>query len=829
MIQDLPFILSWWLMLFGLGLLIWPLTKRIFSNFFDLGYPFAKILAILLLSYLTWLLGSLKILPFFRETILLVIVFLALINLLIFKTASKEVETKDAIAYRLFPSFLRVFRERGVKILLFEELLFFLAFLFWAWVRAHEPSIHGLEKFMDFGFINSILKSNFFPPHDMWLSPSADPRYNGTFTINYYYFGHLTAAILTKLSGIDSAITYNLVLASLFALCFTGAFSIGGNLINSREHENTRTKERGEPTKFFLFAISERLSPIFRSSRAISRAVRERKNFRGRPQRSNILAGLLTAFLVTLAGNLHPIYLFLKDSTKYWYPDATRFIPFTIHEFPIYSWVVADLHGHVFDIPFVLLAIAMLISVFSFQFSVFSLGLLGLVLAVLYMTNAWDGIIYFGLSGLVILVAHLKTSGRVDRITKAQSSKLKAQSYNLKRKTRLSFKFFAVVLTFALLALSFLLFSLPFNLNFQPFVKGIGVNCPLSFLPEKWGPFIFEKQNCQRSPIWMLAILWGFFYFNAAAFLIYLFRSSSKQTQNSKLKTERTKKRFRDLTCRFDICHLRFEILRKVDIFLFLMIVLSTFLLIFPEFFYAKDIYPAHFRANTMFKLGYQAFIMMSIASGYIIAQALSRFKQMKKQIKTDKFFVILLFCYFVILLPQLFLVSIYPYYAIVSYYGNLKIYHGLDGAAWLKQQYPDDYEAIKWLKRNTKHETCYMLHVTCYPPIVVEAVGESYTDYARVSAYTGLPTIIGWPVHEWLWRGSYDEAGARIPEVQTIYESKDLEETKKMLEKYKVTYVFIGSLEREKYKNLNEGKFNQLGKIVFQSGETKIYQLPTW
>ena len=121
------------------------------------------------------------------------------------------------------------------------------------------------------------------------------------------------------------------------------------------------------------------------------------------------------------------------------------------------------------------------------------------------------------------------------------------------------------------------------------------------------------------------------------------------------------------------------------------------------------------------------------------------------------------------------------------------------------------------------------MLHVTCYPPIVVEAVGESYTDYARVSAYTGLPTIIGWPVHEWLWRGSYDEAGARIPEVQTIYESKDLEETKKMLEKYKVTYVFIGSLEREKYKNLNEGKFNQLGKIVFQSGETKIYQLPTW
>jgi len=42
-----------------------------------------------------------------------------------------------------------------------------------------------------------------------------------------------------------------------------------------------------------------------------------------------------------------------------------------------------------------------------------------------------------------------------------------------------------------------------------------------------------------------------------------------------------------------------------------------SFLIIIPEFFYIKDIYPAHFRANTMFKLGYQAFIIMGIASTY--------------------------------------------------------------------------------------------------------------------------------------------------------------------------------------------------------------------
>ena len=80
---------------------------------------------------------------------------------------------------------------------------------------------------------------------------------------------------------------------------------------------------------------------------------------------------------------------------------------------------------------------------------------------------------------------------------------------------------------------------------------------------------------------------------------------------------------------------------------------------------------------------------------------------------------------------------------------------------------------------------------------VIAEAVGESYTDYARVSAYTGLPTIVGWPVHEWLWRGSYDEAGKRIPEVETLYQTLDLDAARKIIDKYQVEYIFVGSFER--------------------------------
>jgi len=101
-------------------------------------------------------------------------------------------------------------------------------------------------------------------------------------------------------------------------------------------------------------------------------------------------------------------------------PTQRVFIYHTIHEFPIYSWTVADLHGHVLDIPFVLLSIAFLFSLLVMQkatdekttigqtFQVHPLHLLfiGLLLAAMYMTNAWDGAIYWLLAAMTLIVIH---------------------------------------------------------------------------------------------------------------------------------------------------------------------------------------------------------------------------------------------------------------------------------------------------------------------------------------------------------------------------------------------------------------------------------------
>jgi len=788
--SDASYVIIWWLTIFVIGLTTIPLCFTLFSRFIDKGYIFTKVLGIFISSYIIWLAANLHILPFNRLTILIVLIGLGLVNLVIWaKRGGKNG---------------RITLPWGLMIL--EECLFFATLAFWSYVRATEPSVRGLEKFMDFGFVNSILRANFFPPLDMWLTRS--PEYLGGYFINYYYYGHYVSAFLTKLSGIDPAVAYNLAMATLGAFTFALPFSLGMNL-------------------FYLFIKSRDTQSTFNVK--------------------YLIVGLLAGFLVCFGGNLHTLYVFTSGypnedpvppwklsagfhPDRYWYPNATRFIPNTIHEFPIYSFVVADLHGHVSNIPFVLFALAILLTQMMKKSekeieksntkkfdstSVASLAnefenyttvplliilIMGVLLSVMYMTNAWDGVIYMILTGFVFLYINIRSNP--------------------------SFKV-AIYKTFSaslFLVFFFLLAGLPFSLNFKPFVSGIGVLCAPAFLSGKTiGPLLFEADHCQRSPIYMLVILWGFFYFNVIGFLFLILIPKIKAILSTNRKIPeltRIKTRIYSNGKLSEFIRAPIRIIREfspIDVFVIIMIFISTLLLIFPELFYMKDIYPAHYRANTMFKLGYQAFMMLGLVSTYVYFRIRQAWQDRRKPLSV----ILYNFCFMILF----FLVAIYPYFAINSYYGGLKNYIGLDGLKWLANEFPDDYQAIDWIAKNIRCSDVSGADCT-NQPVIAEANGDSYTDYARVSANTGLPTIVGWPVHEWLWRGSYDEAGKRIPEVAAIYESTDSNQINEILRKYNVEYIFLGSLERQKYLNLNEDNLATLGKVVFESGETKIYKV---
>jgi uncharacterized membrane protein len=704
-IQDILYILRWFFTFFVISVTFLPLTFSLFNKFSDKGYIFSKIIGVGILSYLVFILGVLKIVTFSFPTILISIIFLFCINYFVFR--------KNDIITTI---------RKNIKIFLAEEILFLLALVLWSYVRGNYPDIFGLEKFMDFGFVNSILRSDYFPPKDMWYSP---------LPINYYYFGHLITAVITKLTSIPSFISYNLMISTIFALTFISTFSIGMNL-------------------FFDFKSS--LKPK--------------------------IAGLFSAILLTFGGNLTTIYAFFKAYSPadnpvplwklpflpfsfpndFWYPNATRFIPFTIHEFPIYSFVVSDLHGHVLDIPFVLLIVALSLSIFiEKQLKLFHLIFISFLLSVMYMTNAWDGFIYLLLILFVIFFVN---------VSKMNWKDLFSNSF-----------FYPLLKKILVLVVGFLAFSLPFSLNFKPFVSGIGVLCAPSILTNlgRFGPFLFESNHCQKSPVWQLVMLYGFFYFFVISFILFL-------KKNKHYKSTR------------------------VDFFILILIGLSTLLIIVPEFIYVKDIYPMHYRANTMFKLVYQAFMLLSISSSYILFKLLFGIKN--KIIKLIFFVIVVILSFFIL---------IYPVFAITSYYRNLKTYDSLDGLKYLNKTYPEDYKLITWINENIKNQ-----------PVILEANGDSYTEYARISANTGLPTVIGWPVHEWLWRGTYDIVAPRIEDVQIIYTSLDLEQTKTLIKKYNIIYVVISTLEKSKYPNLNENKFKSLGKIVYKNDKATLYKINT-
>jgi uncharacterized membrane protein len=140
-----------------------------------------------------------------------------------------------------------------------------------------------------------------------------------------------------------------------------------------------------------------------------------------------------------------------------------------------------------------------------------------------------------------------------------------------------------------------------------------------------------------------------------------------------------------------------------------------------------------------------------------------------------------------------------------------------LDGWKWVENTFPDDYAAIEWARANLPREA-----------VILEATGDQYSFDNRVSVATGLPTVLGWGGHELQWRGNYDEAGPRQSDVERIYSSVDLSETRELLDKYGVDFVVVGDIERKKYK-LNPvliDKFGKLGEQVFEQGSMRIYRV---
>jgi YYY domain-containing protein len=140
----------------------------------------------------------------------------------------------------------------------------------------------------------------------------------------------------------------------------------------------------------------------------------------------------------------------------------------------------------------------------------------------------------------------------------------------------------------------------------------------------------------------------------------------------------------------------------------------------------------------------------------------------------------------------------------------------GLDGLRWMAREAPGDRESVFWLRTHAVEGA-----------VLAEATGNAYSDYGRIGAASGLPTVLGWENHEGLWRGggSVAETSARKRDLKLIYTSEESGGVFKLLHQYQVRYVFVGTLEKRDF-GPNAFPMRANFRRAFANGDAAIFEI---
>jgi YYY domain-containing protein len=240
-----------------------------------------------------------------------------------------------------------------------------------------------------------------------------------------------------------------------------------------------------------------------------------------------------------------------------------------------------------------------------------------------------------------------------------------------------------------------------------------------------------------------------------------------------------------------------------------LLALMGLLLTVAPEFVYLQDVFMT--RMNTIFKFYFQAWVLWSLAGAWQLTVWLQPIKGAMKQTVGRRIAA-------AVALLMIAAGLIYTVLAIPARAREQGVPWTLDGAAWLQHSYPEDAAAIAWLNDNIEGT-----------PVIVEAPGDQHRAYVyegRISAFTGLPAVLGWGGHQLQWRGNYDESGAREADLSILMTTLNHTEAARILERYNVGYIYVGPLERQRYPEEALAKFAEMFPTVYDQNGVTIYQV---
>ncbi len=815
-------LLSMWALLEIVGVICLPLTVTLFKNLPDRGWAFTKGVGITVLAFCVWLpLMTLRFLPFSQG-------FIAGVLLLIL--------AGNAIGLaHTWKSIVQVIRTHLGYVIACELIFLGMVFLL-GWIRSYTPNIQSFEMYMDEGILAAIMRSPHFPPNDPWLSG---------YPINYYYYAHYTIALRAKLLGQSPSIAFNTGISTAFGLTALNIFGVTCNIVawasQRRRTGDDDWMEHPGPGCFRRKPASQSTSlPVL--TRAIP-------------------FGVLSLLMGVVLGNLASTQQWWEQRGNlpafYWF-NVSRVVAKTINEFPAFSFLLSDFHAHVLTLAFTILAVAAIFNLFLERGSgedaaaqglrVFGrgwrlplhLGFLAMVLGGLFTMNGWDLPTYLGLAVLCLALQQWLAYQRVcpelvlDVFTAGTS----------------------------LIALSFFLYA-PFYLQFISPSQGIGIvdGANRSPLPDEmliYGTFLFvfvslllasffqprptapraeavapgtaalspetpspparegRKRHIAR-PAWLTSQRISLALTAVAALLMLAFIKNSLWLVVTFVVTA------------LGVQHTLIHLPDRPRAFTLLLGTVAFALVAMTELVYLRDVFASSFpRMNTVFKFYFQAWALLSIACGaglyfllerFQTAQELSGFHRWVCRCGQRTWAAVCL----LLLLAGL----VYPIVGTSQRTnGFQQRTTSLDGLDYMQFYSPGDYEAIRWLNSHIQGD-----------PVIVEAFGPQggdYSEYGRISAFTGLPTVMGWAGHEYQWRvnwldesdhaADFDRRGA---DIHTIYTSPDPQTVLALLARYQVTYLYVGNLEEATYAGSDLGRFRRFLPVVYCVDGVTVYQVP--
>ena len=809
--------LRWLITVELIGLAAFPLAFYLLPRLADRGFTLSKPLGILLVSYLFWLLGLAHIPTVQPIAIALVLLMAAL---------------SAYIAYRNFDD-LRDFIVREWRTIVIAEAIFLVFFIGWTLFRSYDPFINHTEQPMDLALLSASINSQVGHPEDPWLR--GEP-------ISYYYFGYWMMGALSQISAVQSHISYNLAIALIPAMSAMGIFGIVFNMVRM---DKARSGVAG----------TDSMSTVRAS---VSAALADSTH-----RKLAIIAGIAATLFLVIVSNLEGVLEFMRlngmgsqgfydwirindlpgpivTPPQSWTPpdfwwwfhasrvintfDGVHFIDNTIQEFPFFSFLLGDMHPHVMSIPFIALFIGIALNIYRLPSdfwrnyrSVYPYAILltaALVLGGLGFNNLWDMPTFAALLiGILALKAYREGSDIPQSIALA---------------------FFPVGL--AILALAALMYS-PYLLDINAGVNGIGVvitHTRAIHMFIVWGLFLTAVTPFLLATFWQTTVQrdWAAQTLTALALAFAPWLLWTLAYLPSDGSVEEVIGRFigiLPLTALVAIGVYNALYLARQEneggrLFATLLAVLGLGLIIGSEFLFIRDFF--NNRGNTVFKLYYQAWILLAAASAFAVYYWLSTIRN--RSGLRAAFSYVWAAAFVLLLIGSLY----YPLAAAKTKPDTPYAGPTLDGLSFVQQNRPAEYDAIAWLKQNAPPDAA-----------IVEAAGE-WSDWGLVSRSTGLPTIVNWLGHQKQWRGGWEKFDAdkpdvsralrdkyfddRTAEVERIYTTLDPAEAQVILYKYDIDYVYIGQRERDKYGIEGIPKFDAIADAVFAdpNGEAIIYRV---